>query len=34
MSYFYEHEFENRVSNYTIYRFVMQLKLKLGLYDI
>lgn len=32
MSYFYEHEYENRSVDYTIYRFVMQLKLKLGLY--
>lgn len=32
MSYFYEHEYENRGADYTIYRYVMQLKLKLGLY--
>lgn len=32
MAYFYEHEYENRSVDYTIYRFVMQLKLKLGLY--
>jgi len=32
MSYFYEHEYENRTTDYTIYRFLMQLKLKLGYY--
>ena len=32
MSYFYEHEYENRSADYTIFRFLMQLKLKLGLY--
>lgn len=32
MSYFYEHEYENRTVDHTIYRFVMQLKLKMGLY--
>lgn len=32
MLYFYEHEYENRAVDYTIYRFLMQLKLKLGLY--
>ena len=32
MSYFYEHEFENRSTDHTIFRFLMQLKLKLGLY--
>lgn len=33
MSYFYEHEYENRSVDYTIYRFLMQLKLKCGLYN-
>ena len=32
MSYFYEHEHENRTVDYTIYRFLMQLKLKMGLF--
>ncbi len=33
MSYFYEHEHENRTVDHTIYRFLMQLKLKMGLFD-
>ena len=33
MSYFYEHEHENRIEDHTIYRFLMQLKLKMGLLD-
>ena len=33
MSYFYEHEHENRIEDHTIYRFLMQLKLKMGLFD-
>lgn len=32
MSYFYEHEHENRTVDYTIYRFLMQLKLKMGFF--
>ena len=32
MSYFYEHEHENRTEDHTIFRFLMQLKLKLGLF--
>ncbi len=32
LAYFYEHEYENRAVDYTIYRFLMQLKLKMGLY--
>lgn len=32
MKYFYEHEYENRSTDHTIYRFIMQLKLKIGLY--
>lgn len=32
MSYFYEHEHENRIVDYTIFRFIMQLKLKMGLF--
>ena len=32
MSYFYEHEYENREENHIIFRFIMQLKLKMGLY--
>jgi len=33
MSYFYEHEYENRACDYTIFRFIMQLKLKMGFYN-
>ena len=33
LSYFYEHEHENRTENHTIFRFLMQLKLKMGLFD-
>jgi hypothetical protein len=33
MSYFYEHEHENRTEDHTIFRFLMQLKLKMGLFD-
>ncbi len=33
MSYFYEHENENRIENHTVFRFLMQLKLKMGLFD-
>ena len=32
LSYFYEHEHENRIMDHTIYRFLMQLKLKMGFY--
>ena len=32
LSYFYEHEYENRSVDYTIFRFIMQLKLKTGVY--
>ena len=32
MSYFYEHEHENRAVDHTIVRFLMQLKLKMGLF--
>ena len=31
MSYFYRHEFENRTVDYTIFRFLIQLKLKMNL---
>ena len=34
MSYFYEHEHENRSVDYTIIRFLMQLKLKMELFKI
>ena len=33
MSYFYEHEHENRTVDHTIVRFLMQLKLKMGLFE-
>ena len=33
MSYFYEHEYENRTTDYTIFRFLIQLKLKMGYFD-
>ena len=34
LRYFYEHEYNNRTTDMTIYRFIMQLKLKLGLSDL
>lgn len=34
MSYFYYHEYNNRTSEYTIYRFLMQLKLKLSSQEV
>lgn len=33
MEYFYEHEHENRAVDYVIFRFLMKLKLKMGLFD-
>lgn len=33
MSYFYEHEYENRTTDYTIFRFLIQLKFKMGYFD-